>query len=144
MTRKTNKAGIALIKKHEGCDLLAYLCPAKKWTIGYGHTGKDVTAGMTITQAEAERILIDDLSYFEFVVSHNVKAPLTDNQFAALVSLVFNIGDGNFVKSTLLKKLNIGDYTGAAAEFPKWNRGGGKILAGLVKRRNDERKLFEV
>lgn len=128
--------------KHEGCKLKAYLCPANVLTIGYGHTGSDVKDGMVITQAEAERLLLKDLDKFCAAVHRLVTAKLSDNQFAALVSLCFNIGEGAFGKSTLLKKLNAGDIIGATQEFPKWNKGGGKVLPGLVKRREDEQRLF--
>lgn len=131
-----------MIMKHEGCKLKAYVCPAGVLTIGYGHTGKDVKAGMEITQAEAERLLLSDMDKFCAAVERLVKVKLSDNQFAALVSLCFNIGDGAFGKSTLLKKLNAGDIIGATQEFPKWNKGGGKVLPGLVKRREDEQRLF--
>lgn len=142
--RKINQSGIDLIMRNEGCDLIAYLCPAGIWTIGYGHTGKDVHPDLVITQQQAERLLINDLGKFCDAVSRLVKVPVNDNQYAALVSLCFNIGEGNFAKSTLLKKLNKKDYAGAALEFEKWNRGGGKVLAGLVKRRAEERRLFEL
>lgn len=128
--------------KHEGCKLKAYLCPANVWTIGYGHTGSDVKEGMVITQAEAERLLLKDLDRFCAAVERLVTVPLNDNQFAALVSLCFNIGEGAFAKSTLLRKLNAKDIIGATQEFPKWNKGGGKVLPGLVKRREDEQRLF--
>ncbi len=131
-----------MIMKHEGCKLKAYLCPANVWTIGYGHTGKDVKQGMVIKKEEAERLLIDDLKKFCAAVERLVKVKLTDNQFAALVSFCFNIGSGAFGKSTLLRKLNAGDIIGAVQEFPKWNKGGGKVLPGLVKRRGDEQRLF--
>lgn len=140
--RKINNQGISMIVNHEKCKLKSYVCPAGVLTIGYGHTGRDVKNGMEITQADAERILLSDLEKFCAAVERLVKVPLSDNQFAALVSLCFNIGEGAFGKSTLLKKLNAGDIIGAVQEFPKWNRGGGKVLPGLVRRREDEQRLF--
>lgn len=128
--------------KHEGCKLKAYLCPANIWTIGYGHTGTDVTEGKVINQAEADRLLVTDLEKFCMAVDRIVHLELTDNQFSALVSLCFNIGATAFGKSTLVKKLNERDIIGAVQEFPKWNKGGGKVLPGLVKRREDEQRLF--
>lgn len=138
---KTNDAGIELIKKFEGLYLKAYQDPIGIWTIGYGHTG-GVKAGQKITAAEAEALLRVDLLTAEGDVARLVKVPLTPNQHAALVSFAFNLGGGNLAKSTLLKRLNAKDYLGAANEFPKWNKAGGKILSGLVKRRAAEQRLF--
>jgi lysozyme len=143
---KTNEAGISLIKSFEGCRLTAYQCPAKKWTIGYGHTGKvdgkPITKGMCITKEKAITLLKEDLESFEKLVGKLVKVKLSENQFAALVSFTYNIGAGNLKRSTLLKKLNTEDYLGAAAEFIKWNKAGGIVLAGLTRRRKEEQKLF--
>lgn len=138
-----NDAGIELIMRNEGCKLKAYLCPAGIWTIGYGCTGPDIIAGLVITQAQAERMLLDRLAGFCSAVTGMVKVKLSENQFSALVSLAFNIGSGALSKSTLIRKLNAGDYDGAAAEFDKWNKAGGKVLPGLVIRRAAERHLFE-
>lgn len=147
---KTNDEGVELIKAHEGLRLEAYPDPAHGWkvpTVGHGHTSAagapEVTRGMKITAAQADQILRADLAKFEQAVTRNVKVPLSENQFAALVSFTFNLGEGNLKKSTLLKKLNAGDYAAAAAEFGKWNKAGGKVLAGLTKRRASERALFE-
>lgn len=138
----TSPKGITLIKKHEGCRLRAYLCPARVWTIGYGHTG-DVKAGQTITQAQADALLLRDLAErFEPHVNAMVKVKLSQNQFDALVSLAFNIGVGALRASTLIRKLNAGDYAGAADQFKVWRMGGGKVLPGLVTRRAEEAKLF--
>ncbi len=143
---KTNAAGIRLIKSFEGYRLTAYQCPAKVWTIGYGHTGtvegKPIKAGMRITEEKAAALLQEDLTGFEKSVKSLVKVKLTENQFAALVSFTYNVGAGNLKRSTLLKKLNAGDYKGAAAEFTKWNKAGGIVLAGLVRRRKEEQSLF--
>lgn len=138
---KTSKNGIELIKKYECLKLKAYKCPAGVWTIGYGHT-KNVKQGDTITEKQAEILLIYDLFDFEYCIKKNVRIPLSQNQFDALVSLCFNIGCGNFLKSTLLKKLNEGKIAEAAKEFLKWNKADGKELAGLTKRRQEEMELF--
>ena len=137
----TGVSDVSLIKEFEDLYLEAYLCPAGKWTIGYGHT-KTAKPGMKITERGAEELLQHDLAWCEDAVRKNVKVPLTQNQFDALVSFVFNVGEGAFRKSTLLKKLNAGDYEGAANEMPRWKRGGGKVLRGLVRRREAEKKLF--
>lgn len=146
MARKTSDKGIGLIKEFEGCSLAAYRCPAGVWTIGYGHTGKvdgkAVSLGMRITQAKAAQLLREDLTSFEAAVNAAVKTLVTQNMFDALVSFAYNCGAGALRNSTLLKKLNAGDYSGAADEFPKWNKSGGKVLNGLVRRREAERKLF--
>lgn len=136
-----NAKGLAMVKAHEGLRLKAYLCPAKVWTIGYGST-LGVKSGMTITEAQAEALLKKDLSRFESAVTRLVKVPLTANQFSALVSFAFNVGEGALERSTLLRHLNAGRYAMAAQEFLKWNKAGGKVLAGLTKRREDERRLF--
>lgn len=138
---KTSKKGIELIKNYEGLKLKAYKCPAGVWTIGYGHT-KNVKQGDVITEVQAEILLMYDLIDFENVIKKNVRIPLTQNQFDALVSFCFNVGCGNFLKSTLLKKLIEGKIAEAAKEFLKWNKAGGKELAGLTKRRQEEMELF--
>ena len=146
MTRKTATKGIELIKEFEGCRLTAYKCPAGVWTIGYGHTGtvdgKAIASGMTISAAKATELLKADLATYEAAVNSYVTAPITQNMFDALVSFAFNCGSGALKSSTLLKKLNGKDYSGAAAEFPKWNKAGGKVLNGLVRRRAREQQLF--
>ena len=144
MTRHINTEGLSLIKNYEGLRLWAYKpVPTEKWfTIGYGHTGKDVTPNMTITKQQAEDLLKKDLSRFEQGVESCVKVSITDNQFSALVSFAYNCGVDAFKNSTLLKKLNNKDYTSASNEFLKWNKANGKPLAGLTRRRNAERNLF--
>lgn len=143
---KTSDRGVALIKAHEGLRLTAYTDPVGVWTIGYGHTTAagppKVERGMKITDAGADAILRQDLAKFEGYVSSAVKVPLNQNEFDALVSFTFNLGPGNLRSSTLLKKLNAGDRAGAADEFLKWTKAGGKTLPGLVKRREAERALF--
>lgn len=130
-----------LIKEFEGCYLTAYLCPANVWTIGYGHT-KTAKKGMVITQEEADRLLEQDVAWVKAAVIGAVKVPLTANQTSALYSFVFNVGAGAFRSSTLLRKLNAGDYAGAQMQFRRWNKAGGKVLRGLSRRRAAEAKLF--
>lgn len=147
MSRKTNKAGIDLIKTWEGLSLKPYKCPADIPTIGYGATfyedGTKVTMqDPNITEARAEELLIKHIETFAREVENLIKVNLTDNQFAALVSFTYNLGARNLKTSTLLKKLNSGDYAGAANEFEKWNKAGGKVLSGLIRRRQAEKALF--
>lgn len=142
-SRKIGPDGIALIKEYEGCELKAYPDPGtggEPWTIGVGHTG-GVKRDDVITQEKADDLLRSDLHRFEQAVS-NLAPNTTQSQFDALVSLAFNIGEGNLAKSTLLKKHNAGDYTAAAVEFSRWVHAGGKIMKGLVRRRGAERDLY--
>jgi len=138
---KISKNGIELIKKYEGCKLNAYLCPANVWTIGYGHT-KNVKEGDKITQEMAEQLLVNDLQQFENAVNAYCLRALTQNQFDALISFVFNLGSVAFRASTLLKRINANQMELAALEFERWNKAGGKVLEGLTKRRKDEKALF--
>ena len=133
--------GTKILKFFEGCKLTAYQDSVGVWTIGYGHT-KGVYEGMTITQEEAEQMLLTELEEYEGYVEKYVTVPLTQNQFDALVVWVYNLGPTNFRNSTLLKELNAGNYTAAGQEITRWNKAGGKVLAGLVKRREAEAKLF--
>lgn len=137
-----SQKGINLIKNFEGCRLTAYKCPANILTIGYGHTGSDVHTGQKITQEEAEKLLRQDLIVHCNNVSKLVKVPLNQNQFDALVSFEYNVGYGAFMNSTLLKLLNQKKYKEASEQFGRWKFAGGKILAGLVKRREAEKQLF--
>lgn len=137
-----SKAGLDLIKQFEGLYLKAYRCPAGVPTIGYGHTA-GVAMGQTITQQQADDYLRRDVRQFERAVERLVKVPLTQGQFDALVSFAFNLGEGALAQSTLLRLLNAGDYAGAAAQFDRWNKAGGRVLPGLVRRRAAERALFE-
>ena len=137
-----SQKGIDLIKNFEGCRLTAYRCPANILTIGYGHTGADVSTGQKITQEQAEKLLKSDLLVHCNNVSRLVKVPLTQNQFDALVSFEFNVGYGNFASSTMLKLLNQKKYREAAAQFDRWVYANRKVLAGLVKRRAAEKTLF--
>lgn len=142
MTRTTSPAGVRLIQEFEGLRLNPYLCPAGVLTVGYGHTGADVVAGKAITPAEAEALLRADLGRFERAVSRLVLVPLNQDQFDALVSFAFNLGEGALASSTLLRMLNAGDYAGAAAQFGRWTLANGASLPGLVRRRAAERALF--
>ena len=143
---QTSDKGIDLIKQFEGCKLSAYQDSVGVWTIGYGWTqpvdGKPIRAGMTIKQETAERLLKTGLVSYESDVSRLVKVGLTQGQFDALVSFTYNLGARSLSTSTLLRKLNAGDYAGAADEFLRWNKAGGKILNGLIRRREAERALF--
>lgn len=137
-----NRATIELVKRFEGLFLKAYVCPAGVLTIGYGHTGKYVTKGLVISKEKADELLENDLEKFATGVSSLVKVSLNENQFGALVSFAFNVGIGAFGSSTLLKKLNAGNFSGAASEFARWNKAGGIVLGGLVSRREAEKELF--
>lgn len=130
-----------LIKSFEGLELEAYLCPANVWTIGYGHT-KGVKEGDKITKEQAEKLLEEDLAFFRNGVKRLVKVALNKNQFGALVSFAYNLGLGSLESSTLLKMLNAKDYQGAADQFLRWNKSKGKVLTGLVRRREAERAVF--
>src|SRR5258708_33537577 len=139
-----SEAGLALIKESELLRLQAYPDPgtnAEPWTIGYGHT-RGVKQGDTCTTDEADRWLIEDLEPVEKCIADSVSIELTQGQYDALCSFVFNLGCMALRNSTLLRKLNAGDDTGAAEEFHKWNHAGGKVLAGLSKRRNAEAEMF--
>ena len=143
---QTSDKGIALIKEFEGCKLTASQDSVGVWTIGYGWTqpvdGKPIRAGMTIKQETAERLLKTGMVSYESDVSRLVKVGLTQGQFDALVSFTYNLGARSLSTSTLLRKLNAGDYAGAADEFLRWNKAGGKVLNGLTRRREAERALF--
>lgn len=150
--KSTSDQGINLIKKFEGLHkigddgkVLAYRCPANVLTIGYGHT-KGVKRNMKITQAEAEALLRNDLRIYEAEVKRLVNVPLTQYQFDALVSFVFNLGAANFASSTLLKRINTGNYEDVPAQLMRWNKArvNGKLqpLKGLTRRRSAEAALF--
>lgn len=144
MRRQINRAGWELIRHFEGLRLKAYPDPATggdPWTIGYGSTGPHVKPGMRITAEQADELLQADLRRFEDYVAENC-GTTTDNQFAALVSFCFNVGEGNLRTSTLRRLHLAGDYAGAQAQFSRWTRGGGKVLPGLVKRREAEAALY--
>ena len=143
-SQKISTTGINLICSFEGLRLNAYDDGVGVWTIGFGTTiypnGIKVKKGDTCTTEQAKAYMAHDLKEFESAVNSAVTIDLNENQFDALVSLVYNIGTGAFKKSTLLKKLNESDYKGAAAQFDVWNKGGGKVMQGLVNRRALERK----
>lgn len=145
---EVNKAGKDLIKRFEGCKLKAYKCPAGLWTISWGLTfypdGTKVKEGDVITQQQAEdyfNAIVDD---FAKKVDALIKSNVTDNNFSALVSFAYNVGMGNFQRSTLLRKVNANpkDKT-IPAEMRKWVRANGEVLKGLVRRRDAEAKLYE-
>jgi len=138
---KTSSNGLALIKQFEGLRTQAYICPAGVLTIGYGSTGAHVKRGMVITEAQATALLAQDVVRFEKGVN-GLGVALTQNQFDALVSFAFNVGEKALRDSTLAKKLKAGDIKGAAAQFGAWVKGGGKTLPGLVRRRAAEAALF--
>lgn len=133
--------GREIVKHFEDCKLEAYLCPSGVPTIGWGHT-KGVKLGDKITQDKADSLFEQDYHEAEQQVQEVVTAFLSDQQLGALTSFVFNLGIGQLKVSTLLKKLNQNDYKGAAEEFRKWIYSNGKILPGLVKRREMERMVF--
>lgn len=145
----TSEKGIRLIKQFEGCSLTAYPDPGTggdPWSIGYGWThpvdGKPVKRGMTIDQVTADRLLKTGLVGYETDVLKVVRVKLTQGQFDALVSFAYNVGSRALSTSTLLKKLNAGDIKGAADEFLRWNKAGGKVMLGLTNRRKAERDVF--
>lgn len=143
---KTGQKGIQLIKEFESFMPDAYLpTPDDVWTIGYGTTridGRPVVPGEKISKDKALQLFLKDLERFEQTILDNVKVSLSQNQFDALVSFTYNVGSGAFRSSTLLKKLNSGDYEGAAREFHRWNKQAGKVLRGLTRRRLAEENLF--
>jgi len=133
---------VDLIKESEGLRLEAYMpTPNDVWTIGYGHT-KTAKPGMRITIAGAEALLKHDLAWVEAALKKYVKVPLTQNQYDALASFIYNLGETNFKNSTLLRMLNKEDYKGAADQLLRWDKQKGKVLRGLTIRRNHERDLF--
>ena len=132
---------VELIKYFEGFEDTAYLCPANVWTIGYGRT-RNVKEGDRITEAQAERDLLEELEEFKHQVLHSVKVELTQNELDALTSWTYNLGVGNLKSSTLLKKLNAGNKSEVPAEMIRWNKANGKVLAGLTKRREAEAELW--
>lgn len=139
--RKINAEGLALIKQWEGLRLKAYKCSAGVWTIGYGHT-RTAREGLRITEEQAEDLLREDLRVFEAAVDDTVAVQLTDNQFAALVSWAFNVGVGAMRQSTLIRRLNDGDYDAVPRELVKWNKVKGKPVHGLSNRRAAETGLW--
>lgn len=141
-----SERGLDLIRKFEGFEERAYVCPGGAMTIGYGHVIKPgepySQQGYTISGRSAMEVLDADCDIAENAINQLVKVPLTQNQFDALVSLVYNIGVGAFSKSTMLAKINARDYQSAADEFHRWNKSKGKVMAGLRNRREQESRLF--
>ena len=135
--------GLTLTKNFEGLRLTAYRDCDGILTIGYGHTGADVHEGQTITEPEAEALLLRDMQTAIAAVNELVKVPLTQGQFDALVDFCFNAGQGSLRGSTLLKMVNRGDFAGAAAQFGLWVYAGGQVEPGLVDRRKAEMEMFE-
>ena len=133
--------GIYAIKKFEGCELIAYQDAVGVWTIGYGHT-KGVSEGDIISSAQAEALLLKELKEYENYVHELVEVPLHQYQFDALVSWTYNLGPTNLKSSTMLKVLNEGKYNEVPDQMRRWNRAGGKVLEGLVKRRDYEARLI--
>ena len=138
----TSAEGLALIKKFEGCELEAYQCSAGVWTIGYGHT-KEVQKGDVWSQSHAEHMLEVELHEYESYINEYVTVALSQNQFDALVSWVYNLGPANLKASTMLKVLNKGQYEEVPAQMKRWNKAGGKVLEGLIRRREAEACLFK-
>lgn len=147
VVRQLSENGFEKIKQWEGLRLDAYQDQGGVWTIGYGHTGVDVKAGMKITKDKAERLLVDDVKNKAITPIYKalpdyVIQRLTQNQYDALVSFVFNVGGAAFARSTMCKKIKDGDLDGALAEFPRWNKIKGKVNKGLVNRRRAEMDLW--
>ena len=137
-----SQEGLGLIKKFEGCELEAYKCAAGVLTIGYGST-KGVKEGDTITQEQADELLLHEMSEYEGYINEMVTTDLKQNQFDSLVSWVFNLGPANLKASTMLKVLNLGNLEGVPEQMKRWNIANGKTLDGLIRRREAEALLFE-
>lgn len=142
MADPVNAEAIHLICSNEGCVLHTYYDSVGVATIGFGHTGDDVTEGMQITQAQAQALLEQDLAKFEDGVDNLLTGDTSDNEFGAMVSFAYNVGLGNFGGSSVLRRHNQGDKAGAADAFLMWNRAGGQVLDGLTRRRGEERALY--
>lgn len=144
---KVSSKGLELIKEFEGFSSVAYLCSAKKATIGYGNTfwedGTPVKIGDQISKERAETLLKHVVDNFSVAVEVDIKIEVTQNQFDAMVSLAYNIGLGAFKNSTLLRQLNRGNFVGASQEFLRWDKSNGKPLPGLTRRREREKLLFD-
>lgn len=141
---RINQIGADFIKRHEGLRLTAYKDVGGRWTIGYGHLlpPNEDFEGYTITRTEADTLFTADVKEAEDAVNRLATVPLTQNQFNALVSWTFNLGQGNLQTSTMLRVLNNGDYERAAQELQRWIYAGGEVISGLVNRRQDEANLF--
>lgn len=141
---KASSTALNHIKKYEGCQMESYEDSNGRWAVGYGQTGPQITKGLRITQLEADAFLRNHVERVQEDISRLVKVKLTQNQFDALVGLVYNIGLGAFSSSTLLKKINGDKMEEAAQEILKWTHSQGKELPGLKNRRQDEYYLFTV
>lgn len=139
---KYSKEGQAMTERFESCRLIAYQDQIGVWTIGWGHT-RGVYEGMTCTQEQADAWLLADIAIYEQDVNTHVKVEINQQEFDALVDFAFNLGNGALNGSTLLRLLNAGDFSGAAKEFKKWDHAGGKIVAGLLRRRLAEEQEFK-
>lgn len=139
---QTSANGRKLIENFEGLRLTAYADQRGIPTVGYGHTGPDVFLSTVITQEDADAFLAVDLHHAESAINSSLTVPVNQNEFDALVSLVYNIGGGAFAKSTLLRVLNTADYLHAAEQFLVWDRTNGQVNQGLMNRRIAERTLF--
>ena len=137
-----SKTGIELLKHFEGCELKAYQDSVGVWTIGYGHT-KGIYEGLEITQSEAEKMLVDELPEYEGYISDKVVPMLQQHEFDALVCWVYNLGPTNLSSSTMLKKLNAGEFKEVPFQMKRWDKAGGQPLLGLTRRRNAEALLFK-
>ncbi len=137
-----SKTGIELLKHFEGCELKAYQDSVGVWTIGYGHT-KGIYEGLEITQSEAEKMLIDELPEYEGYITDKVVPMLQQHEFDALVCWVYNLGPTNLSSSTMLKKLNAGEFKEVPFQMKRWDKAGGQPLLGLTRRRNAEALLFK-
>lgn len=138
---RTSQKGISLIRSYEGLRLKSYQDSVGVWTIGYGTT-RGIGPGMSITNEQAERMLMNDIARFEPELDRLAKVPMSQNQWDALMSFVYNLGSTDFGSSTLLKLLNAKDYAGAAEQLPRWNKAGGQVLADVTTRRAAERAMF--
>jgi lysozyme len=138
-----SKSGLALTESFEGCRFEAYLDQNGIPTIGYGHTGPEVHLGLIWTQEQCDAALEGDIAWAASVVNRCVTYPINQDEFDALTDFCFNVGSGNFEKSTLLKELNSGNLSAAAAQFDEWDHASGKVVAGLLRRRTAEQHLFQ-
>lgn len=139
---RTSEAGIELIKEFEGFEPEPYLDVGGLGTIGYGHLIRKGEHFTRLTETEATHLLVKDITYAENCIEQHVTAELEQYEFDALVSFIYNLGCGNFARSTLRKMLNAENFANASNEFVKWNRVNGKVIKGLVRRRAAERAMF--
>ena len=137
-----SKQGLALTEGFESCRLTAYQDVKGVWTIGYGHTGPEVVAGLVWTQDQADTALVCDTQHAVNTVNRLVTIELSQTAFDALVDFVFNVGSGNFAGSTMLKLINSGNLDAAAEEFSKWDHASGQVISGLLRRREAEANEF--